>query len=96
MYPFPGEPEDDPRPLEGTVSVRGLVFSDRTAVGEASWIDNVARMRKVVMKETLADLDLLSRIAHLEDAKAVLSPRARRLSRRCGQSVFGRRARGIS
>ncbi len=67
-----GEPEDDPRPLELTVKVRGLIFRDGTAVGDASWVTWVQESRKKLVQQFATELKLLAPIARLEDAKAIL------------------------
>ncbi len=64
---------DDPRPLELTVKVRGLVFRDGTAAGDASWVAHIQELRKDTIKQFATELKLLAQITHLEDAKAILN-----------------------
>lgn len=63
---------DDPHPLELTVKVRGLVFRDGTAAGDATWVTHVQEVRKNAVQQFATELKLLAQIAHLEDAKAIL------------------------
>jgi hypothetical protein len=76
QFPFDwviaGEPEDDPRPLELTVKVRGLIFRDGTATGDATWVADVQESRKNTVQQFATELKLLGQIARLEDAKAIL------------------------
>jgi len=67
-----GEPEDDLRPLELTVRVRGLTFRDGTAAGDASWVAHVEEVRKSEVQDFATELKLLAQIAHLQDAKSIL------------------------
>ena len=63
---------DDPRPLELTVKVRGLIFRDGTGAGEATWVTNVQEARTNTVQQFAKELRLLAQIARLEDAKAIL------------------------
>ncbi len=67
-----GEPED-PRPLELTVKVRGLIFRDGTAAGDAAWVTHIQELRKNTIQQFATELKLLAQITHLEDAKAILN-----------------------
>ena len=67
-----GEPEDDPRPLELTVKVFGLIFRDGTAVGDESWVTHNQERRKSDVRNFAAELKLLGQIARLEDATKIL------------------------
>ena len=67
-----GEPEDDARPLELTVTARGLIFRDGTAAGDATWVTHVQESRKNTVQQFAAELKLLGQIARLEDAKVIL------------------------
>jgi hypothetical protein len=66
------EPEDDSRPLELTVKVRGLIFRDGTAAGDALWVSYFQENRKKMVQQFATELRMLAQIARLEDAKAIL------------------------
>jgi hypothetical protein len=67
-----GEPAEDPRPLELNVKVHGLVFRDGTAAGDSSWVKEVQERRKRDVQDFVTERELLTQIAHLQDAKAIL------------------------
>ena len=59
--------------VQGTVSVKALVFEDRTAAGDPALVDSFIRTRKHMYQEFLQEHDFLQKIAKLSDAKALLS-----------------------
>jgi hypothetical protein len=66
---------DDPAgelPFEGAVKVIGIAFRDVTAVGDAAWVKRLTESRKLGLKNSTDELDLLAKVAHLDDAKAML------------------------
>ena len=71
-YSISGEPEGDPRPLELTVKVLGLVFRDGTAAGDTSFVTWVRESRKKMALQFTTELTVVNQVARLEDAKAIL------------------------
>jgi len=68
--PLPGVAGPEVR---GAVRVGAVVFADRTAVGDAHCIANIAQRRRLVHKDFLQKFEFLQKIEEFDDAKAFFS-----------------------
>jgi hypothetical protein len=74
-FPYDFGFRDDPAgelPFEGTVKVKGIAFRDVTAVGDADWVKRMNEDRQLDLKNFTDERELLVKVAHLDDAKALL------------------------